>query len=244
MRFTVGDRVERFLVEEVIRVSAYYESYKVSTIEGMPFVLKCVSEEKIQNTLERMLLEEEGAMLASIGHPCIRMCREVLPDVGAQILEYVDGNSLDSLLYSLRTQKNFMPAGLACYVATCLARALVFLHGQGIWHLDVSPSNVLVGKQGQVLLCDFEHGRWGGQHCVRPFLPFDAKKRYSTPEQNKGEEPSDKTDVFQYGALLSELLEILDAPSPVLQQISQKAMLREPGDRPSMQDLLVILEQK
>src|ERR1700753_1488761 len=108
---------------------------------------------------------DEARVAATLSHPNIAQVVEVGEDEGELyiVMEYVDGVSCSTLLKNAAARGEAIPVGAALYVAREILLALAFAHeamdetGQplGIVHRDVSPSNVLVGRIGNVKLIDF-----------------------------------------------------------------------------------------
>jgi serine/threonine protein kinase/Flp pilus assembly protein TadD len=46
-----------------------------------------------------------------------------------------------------------------CWIGTCLAEALHYAHARGLFHMDVTPANVLIAGDGQPMLLDFHLAR-------------------------------------------------------------------------------------
>ncbi len=67
------------------------------------------------------------------------------------------------------------PASLAVALAEEIGGALDALHAAGWWHGDVSPANVLVGRDGHLVLIDFGAARRLGRR------PFDGRVLFTTP---------------------------------------------------------------
>ena len=105
-----------------------------------------------------------------------------------------------------------------------LAETLAYVHERGVIHLDVKPSNVMVGKHGEVQLMD-----WGLAQ-VRPSAELRGEPgtlrsglagtpAYMAPERFAPDSgpPDARADVFAFGALLFEVLtgrRLYDSPDP------------------------------
>jgi serine/threonine-protein kinase len=94
---------------------------------------------------------------------------------------------------------------LAIYVHVC--QTLAYAHEQGIVHLDLKPSNVMVGEYGEVLVIDWglakQKDSWPGPERWIRWTPS-----YAAPEQLSGEaeQLDPRCDVFSLGAILCEIL--------------------------------------
>ena len=96
-----------------------------------------------------------------------------------------------------------------------LASAVTALHATGRLHRDLKPDNVLVSREGRVVLLDFglalELDAIDGQTGITAGTPG-----YMAPEQLRGELPTVATDWFGFGAILHLLLygQPLYSPNP------------------------------
>jgi serine/threonine protein kinase len=77
-------------------------------------------------------------------------------------LELVEGMDLEGLLKALRARNQRMSPSVALYVTGEVLAALSYAHTleidgepQHIVHRDISPSNILISKNGEVKLTDF-----------------------------------------------------------------------------------------
>ncbi|MFZ5891343.1 MAG: serine/threonine-protein kinase [Myxococcota bacterium] len=167
----------------------------------------------------QLFREEAGALLSLPDHP--NLARFVTFDAGAKpkpilVMELIRGASLDRLIRSrsLTTERAF------AYIDGILA-GLEAMHGAGVGHLDVKPSNVIL-RDGEVpVLVDFG---LSGRHL----RPGCGTVEYSAPEV-LGIVPSDcvvsplPTDVYALGctafeALTAELLFDGDDEASILGQ--------------------------
>jgi serine/threonine protein kinase/tetratricopeptide (TPR) repeat protein len=94
---------------------------------------------------------------------------------------------------------------------TCdLCRALSYLHGNGLLHGDLKPSNIFICRDGRVVLLDFglvsqSRGSIGREvldsaGAIRGTLPYLA------PERLRGDFADARTDLFGVGVILFEAL--------------------------------------
>ncbi|MBZ0235460.1 MAG: serine/threonine protein kinase, partial [Deltaproteobacteria bacterium] len=177
-------------------------------------------------------------------------------------MEYVDGLDLAALLRRFKERHERVPLPAAFQIAIELARGLDFAHSHGVVHRDVSPSNILLSKAGEVKIADFgiavaaQPGRVASAGGRRKVM---GKWRYMSPEQARGEPLDTRSDMFSAASVMYELFtgeklfpgdeaedilrNIHEMPLPKasevrrglparLDEILHQALARRPGDRP------------
>src|SRR4051794_28141349 len=138
---------------------------------------------------------DEARLMALFRHPHVA---EVY-DIGAEgaerffAMEYVDGCDLRDVLDDQPGVPVPLPAALA--IVRAVALGLGHAHAQkdsagqplGVVHRDVSPSNVLLGRAGEVKLIDFGVAKWASQRSHTEHGTLKGKFAYMSPEQCRGE---------------------------------------------------------
>jgi tetratricopeptide (TPR) repeat protein len=134
-------------------------------------------------------------------------------------MEYVPGLDLASVLSACRRAKVVMPASMAAFVATEVAKALDHAHRRrdeasrplGIVHRDISPQNILISWEGEVKVTDF--GIAKAKDSITTSTDTDmrlgrirGKLAYMSPEQARGERIDGRSDLFSLGTVLYEML--------------------------------------
>ncbi|MCX5748366.1 MAG: serine/threonine-protein kinase, partial [Proteobacteria bacterium] len=122
-------------------------------------------------------------------------------------MEYIDGLDLAALLRRFKDEKRLIPLPAAFHIAIEIVRALDFAHGHNVVHRDVSPSNILISRAGEVKLGDFGIAVAASPHKVSKPGPqrVMGKWRYMSPEQARGDTLDTRSDLFSAASVLFEL---------------------------------------
>lgn len=122
-------------------------------------------------------------------------------------MELMRGMTLDKLLCN---QPSGLPWHTLKTIALTLLDALAYVHGRGVLHGDLKPSNVMLGGDEEVRLFDFGLGLAQREPWKR--LPHLDRKRlkawtpgYAAPELLEGATLSAAADVYSVACLLYEL---------------------------------------
>ena len=215
------------------------------------------------------LLIAEAKVLSLLKHRNIVQIFDVgLGDDGQYflVMEHVDGRDLGAVQRGLDARRRRLPFDLALHVGAEICEALEHAHTarapdgkpMSLVHRDVSPSNVLLSRAGEIKLTDFGIAKRAeevtGHGAVR------GKFAYISPEQARNEHLDPRSDVFSVGVLLWELVtnrrlfsslgdlealravreaqvprprDIDDELSPEADALIMSALTREPRGRPT-----------
>ena len=168
----------------------------------------------------RTMFEREARLHASVTHEnVVTVFHAGKDDRGEPYLamEYIDGVDGYRLLRRLRQEGEYLPIGVAVFVAREVLRALESVHAArdptsggslGIVHRDVSPSNIYLSKDGTVKLGDFGIARSTTRATLRSEAGHVLKGKfaYLAPEQVAGETSDHRADLFSLAAVFAEIL--------------------------------------
>lgn len=167
------------------------------------------------------LLIAEAKISSGLQHPNIVSTLDLGEEAGEAfiVMEHVPGRDLLQLLAHSARLETPIPEALVLEVIHGVCEALVHAHeatdGSGapldIVHFDVSPANVLLGKDGAVKLTDFGVARARYEEAHHDMAPPDrlrGKFAYMSPEQVEGRVVDQRTDLFSLGIVMFEMLSL------------------------------------
>ncbi len=158
---------------------------------------------------------DEARIAARIRHPhvveILDLGRE--DDVFFMVMEYVEGDTLASLVKELRKAGELLPVAVVLQVVADACEGLAAAHDlvdpdgvpYHLVHRDVSPHNLLVGLDGRVRVVDFGIMKAAGKRSTTLTGQLRGKLPYMSPEQARGQPIDRRTDLFALGAVLWEL---------------------------------------
>ena len=210
----------------------------------------------------------EATAAAKLAHPNIVNIYDVGEDGGSQyiVMEYVSGPTLKEVIQ----QKGCLEPIEAVRIAKEIASALESAHRNNLVHCDIKPHNILVMPDGHIKVTDFGIARAVSASTMTYSGSVMGSVHYFSPEQAKGTVITTKSDVYSLGVVLYEMLtgqlpfngetsvsialkhlqeepvpirQLNPSIPPVLEAIVQKAMSKDPADRPNSTELYADLNQ-
>jgi tRNA A-37 threonylcarbamoyl transferase component Bud32 len=128
-------------------------------------------------------------------------------------MEYVDGPDLGRFLKAAVASGDPVPLGAALHVAMEMCKGLEVAHVRRVVHSDISPSNILLSRLGEVKVADFGIARAAAE--VGAAVPDKkasgeaprvmGKWPYMSPEQTRGEPLDARSDLFSAAVVMYEL---------------------------------------
>jgi serine/threonine protein kinase len=226
----------------------------VYTVDSLERAVLCTAKRlrpsRCDDAAERRQLLTEGRLLMRFTHPHLVRAYEIAEaDTGpVVIMETLTGATVSRLILD----HGRLGEEDAVVLADQLVSLLHYLHGQGVLHLDLKPSNI-IATGGSARVIDLNLTRPIGTSGL-----MAGTHEYKAPEQITGDELTEATDVWGLGGVMFRALtghrpfareqgergpdlrpemEELSAISPELRRLVEQCFARNPTDRPSIDDL-------
>lgn len=239
--------------------------------------LKFLHDDLVSDPGKVQRFRQEARAASALNHPNIITIFEIgQTDDGKHFIatEFVDGETLRRLMAG---KEMTLPEAL--HVAAEAASALVASHAEKIVHRDIKPENIMLRRDGYIKVLDFglaklvdAQERRKGESTLVDTAPgiIIGTVRYMSPEQVRGLDVDERSDIWSLGVVLYEMLagevpffgttrsdiiasilqnkpcfswRIKDVP-PELEWILKKALEKDRDDRyQTMKELLIDLRR-
>jgi serine/threonine-protein kinase len=167
-----------------------------------PIVIKRL---KTQEPHHVQLFVDEARRYAVLDHENIGRIFD-FEEVGGElciILEHIDGWSLTDYLKRHREHRRLPDVDLSVFIASRVCRALQYVYERAsIVHRDISPSNIMMSREGTVKLIDFGIATRSGTRDSS----ITGKPSYMAPEMVVELRADHRSDIFSLGSVLYEML--------------------------------------
>ena len=154
------------------------------------------------STMSEVLQEARTACL--LPHPNIVAVHDFETDgeYAYIVMEYVDGLNLAELL--ARVEGGMLTHEECNHVVSSCAKALACAHENGVLHLDIKPTNIMIDRSGTVKLADF------GMATLASAAGYGGARGgtvgYMPPEQIEGMLVDERADVFSLAVVTWQAL--------------------------------------
>src|SRR5215468_1265427 len=148
--------------------------------------------------------KQELILARQVTHKNVIRIFDLGEDAGIKFItmEYVEGQSLKSMMDERGKLSYEESAGIIQQVCLALEAA----HAEGVVHRDLKPQNIMVDKQGKVLVMDFGIARSAGVAGMTMTGALVGTPEYMSPEQVRGDHVDARSDLFSLGIIYYELL--------------------------------------
>ena len=169
---------------------------RIVALKFLPKHLLCDSEAKVR-------FEHEAKAASALNHTNITTIHEIDEFEGECFIcmEYVEGKSLKKL-----SEEKAFSIKEVVDIAIQVCEGLAIAHERGIVHRDIKSDNIMLTTRGQVKIMDFGLAKLRGSTKLTKTGSTLGTMPYMSPEQVKGIEVDQRSDVFSFGVVLYEMI--------------------------------------
>ena len=201
---TRGALVGHYRIIDKIGAGGMGEVYLAEDTElNRKVALKFLPPHLCQDADCRARFKREAQAAAKLDHPNIVSVFEVGEFQGRPFfsMQHVEGQSLKEVLSG-----RALPLDRIIQIGIQVCEGLQAAHESGITHRDIKPSNILIDSHGRARIVDFGLASVMGSNHLTKAGSTLGTLHYMSPEQTRGEEVDQRSDIFSFGAVLYEMI--------------------------------------
>lgn len=201
----IGRTINQFKIIEKIGSGGMGTVYKALDTKLDRFVaLKFLAPHLSQADEEKKRFIHEAKAISALEHDNICNIFEINETDDGQMfiaMAYYEGQSLRD-----KIKNGSLPLDESIDNAIQIAKGLAKAHSKGIVHRDIKPANILLTKDNEVKIVDFGLAKLAGKSMLTKEGTTLGTIAYMSPEQARGTEVDQRTDIWALGVVLYEML--------------------------------------
>jgi len=198
------DKISHFEIRETLGAGGMGVVYKAYDTKLNRFVaIKALARHIAHNPEFRKRFLIEAQAIAALNHPNIATIFETREegDDAYIVMEFIEGEEL-----SKKTSKGKLGIPESLDYAIQIAEGLREAHSKGIVHRDIKSANIMVTGSNLVKIMDFGLAKLAGQSMMTQVGTTIGTINYMSPEQTRGGEIDQRTDLWALGVVFYEML--------------------------------------
>ncbi len=205
MEDLIGKKVENYSIISMLGRGGMGVVYKAHDDNLDRFVaIKILNLQATHKPRFRERFRREAKHQAQLSHPNIVTVYGFIEYEGfvGIVMEYVEGESLEKVI-SRQTRLHISDV---IYILRQVLHAIGYAHSKGYVHRDIKPSNIILNREGTVKIMDFGISKSLFEKTMTKTGAQIGTVYYMSPEQIKGEEVDQTTDIYAIGCTMFEMI--------------------------------------
>jgi TolB-like protein/Flp pilus assembly protein TadD/tRNA A-37 threonylcarbamoyl transferase component Bud32 len=199
----IGQTISHYRILSKLGEGGMGVVYKAEDIKLHRFVALKFLPPSIGDDTARERFTHEAQAVSSLEHPNICSIYEIDESPAGQmfiVMPCYEGESLQQKIV-----RGPMKIDEAIETASQVASGLARAHEKGVIHRDIKPANIFITKDGAKIV-DFGLAKLAAHTKLTKTGTTVGTTMYMSPEQARGQETDQRTDIWSLGAVLYEML--------------------------------------
>jgi serine/threonine-protein kinase len=177
----------------------------LDTVLNREVAIKSLRPELLSDQTFSERFRAEATSLARLNHTNITTLFSLLPEGNNlyMVMERVRGHTLDEIL---KKRNSPIPVRESLAIIAQAADGLAYAHSMGVIHRDIKPANLMFTESGLLKIMDFGIARVRGSQRLTRDGSIVGTLAYMAPEQLRGEEGDERSDIYSLAIVLYEML--------------------------------------
>src|ERR1043166_4042692 len=217
MTLEVGTKLGRYEIRSQVGAGGMGEVYLAQdTMLGRKVALKILPPALAEDKDRMNRFVREAKLASALNHPNIITIHEIGEIDGAHFIatEYIEGETLTAQL-----PRDSLSLKSTLEISLQVASALDAAHRAGIVHRDIKPDKIMVREDGIVKVLDFGLVKLTASEVSEVDREAETKIQiktsfgiimgtvaYMSPEQARGQDTDERTDIWSFGCVLYQML--------------------------------------
>ncbi len=196
-------KINKYEIVDVLGQGSMGVVYKcIDTILNRYVALKTLNLQLAGNADIRERFYREAKILANLTHTNIVQVYELkeYENFCYIVMEYLEGESLKSIITGRKALSHLSKLEIARQIASGIAYA----HSKGVIHRDLKPANIFIREDGVAKILDFGVAKLATSEMTQKGTILGTIS-YMAPEQLRGIEIDERSDIFSIGAIMYEM---------------------------------------
>jgi len=200
----IGKKVREYTITAKIGEGGMGQVFRAEDNLKRDVAIKLLHRDLTQDSQKLERFQSEAITLGKLNHPNIATLYTFFEHEGDwyMVMEFVDGETFENLI----KRQGAMSVRRALELLDQALQGLEHAHAKQVIHRDIKPGNLMLNSAGVVKITDFGIARMLGTKRMTQTGTLIGTLEYISPEQVKGGEPDERSDIYALGVMFYEMV--------------------------------------